>query len=101
MKVNRNKSMNMGRKVKTSSNLDTQGKARGNDNHKRKSKAKHKGKSKGKRTKLNEKQVEKIRKMSLTQLAPLCDRMGRLLIDLGPHLASMGFTEYCDNVQYN
>ena len=33
-----------------------------------------------------------MRKMALTQLAPLCDRLGRLLVDLAPHIATMGFT---------
>ena len=32
------------------------------------------------------------RKMRASQLAPLCDRLGRFLIDLAPHLAMMGYT---------
>ena len=31
--------------------------------------------------------------MKASQLAPLLDRMGRLLIDLAPHVAMMGYTE--------
>ena len=31
------------------------------------------------------------KKLRATQLAPLCDRLGRLLVDLAPHLALMGY----------
>ncbi len=31
--------------------------------------------------------------MKASQLAPLCDRLGRLLVDLSPHLAIMGYQQ--------
>lgn len=33
------------------------------------------------------------RKMKASQLAPLLDRMGRLLIDMAPHVALLGHTD--------
>ena len=34
-----------------------------------------------------------MRKLRATQLAPLMDRVGRMLVDMAPHVAMMGFTE--------
>lgn len=35
--------------------------------------------------------------MKATQLAPLLDRMGRLLIDIAPHVAMLGHTDQSSN----
>jgi len=42
-----------------------------------------------------------IRRLRATQLAPLCDRLGRLLVDLSPHLATLGYQEYNQSMAYN
>lgn len=31
------------------------------------------------------------KKLRATQLAPLCDRLGRMLVDLAPHIATLGY----------
>lgn len=31
------------------------------------------------------------KKLRATQLAPIFDRLGRMLIDIAPHLANLGF----------
>jgi hypothetical protein len=31
------------------------------------------------------------RKLKMSQLAPIADRLGRLLVDLSPHLALLGY----------
>lgn len=41
-----------------------------------------------------QKKKQTLRKLRATQLAPICDRLGRMLVDLAPHLAKMGFQEY-------
>lgn len=38
-----------------------------------------------------QKKKQTLRKLRATQLAPICDRLGRMLVDLAPHLAQMGF----------
>jgi hypothetical protein len=38
--------------------------------------------------------------MKASQLAPLLDRMGRLMIDLAPHLALLGHTDQSTNSTY-
>lgn len=35
--------------------------------------------------------------MKSSQLAPLCDRLGRLLVDLAPHFAILGYQEQSVN----
>lgn len=35
--------------------------------------------------------------MKASQLAPLLDRMGRLLIDIAPHVAMLGHTDQSNN----
>jgi hypothetical protein len=39
-----------------------------------------------------------LRKLRATQLAPICDRLGRMLIDLAPHLAALGYQDYNQNI---
>lgn len=34
---------------------------------------------------------EMKRKLKMSQLAPIADRLGRLLVDLSPHLALLGY----------
>ena len=39
--------------------------------------------------------------MKATQLAPILDRMGRMMVDMAPHIAMLGFTEHVITNQSN
>ena len=39
--------------------------------------------------------------MKASQLAPLLDRMGRFLIDLAPHVATLGHTDQLSSASFN
>lgn len=39
--------------------------------------------------------------MKASQLAPILDRMGRLLIDIAPHVALLGHLDQSNNNTYN
>jgi hypothetical protein len=45
----------------------------------------------------SQQQKEAERMMKISQLAPLLDRMGRLMIDLAPHVALLGDTNQVVN----
>ena len=48
-----------------------------------------------------QKKRELQKKLRATQLAPLLDRMGRMMVDMAPHIAMLGFTEQCITGQTN